>query len=141
MRRLLFNLMWVADDLQQPWETDMHTGYGRTMVACFIGTALYPMCAAAADESAPQAAGLEEVVVTADKRQEREMDVPISMTAVSTDALAAQDLVQLKDYYSRIPGLQYQGDRTQDLSLRGLTTGDSTNPTIAILVDDVQFGS
>src|SRR5262249_3463469 len=45
------------------------------------------------------------------------------------------------DYFSRIPDLQYLGDRTYDLSLRGITTGGGTNPTLAILLDDAQFGS
>ncbi len=44
-------------------------------------------------------------------------------------------------YHTRIPGLSYAGDHTNDLSLRGITTGGSNNPTLAILLDDIPFGS
>ena len=84
---------------------------------------------------------LEEVVVTAEKRAERAIDVPISISTVNTQDPATQDLVQIQDYYSRIPGLQYNGDTTYDLSIRGITTGNATSPTLSILVDDVPFGA
>jgi outer membrane receptor protein involved in Fe transport len=114
----------------------------RWSVVCGIGAALYSLCSTAADEASATAEPvLEEVVVTAEKKSERAIDVPVSITAVNTEDLATQDLEQLRDYYSRIPGLQYNGDRTYDLSLRGITTGNATSPTLAILVDDVQFGA
>ena len=80
-------------------------------------------------------------MVTAEKRAERAIDVPISITAIGTQDLATQDLEQMRDYYSRIPGLQYNGDTTYDLSIRGITTGNATSPTLSILVDDVPFGA
>jgi len=114
----------------------------RWSMVCGIGAALYSLCSTAAEEAAATAEPvLEEVVVTAEKKSERAIDVPISITAVNTEDLANQDLEKLRDYYSRIPGLQYNGDRTYDLSLRGITTGNGTSPTLAILEDDVQFGA
>ncbi|MFC4312357.1 TonB-dependent receptor [Steroidobacter flavus] len=89
----------------------------------------------------PARATLEEVIVTAQKREERLIDAPVAITAVGGDALNEQNIVQISDYYSRIPNLQYNGDSTYDLSLRGVTTGGGTNPTLAVLIDDVQFGS
>lgn len=112
---------------------------GRWSVACGVSAALYSLCSHAADEAGP--VNLEEVVVTAEKRAERAIDVPISISTVNTQDLATQDLVQIQDYYSRIPGLQYNGDTTYDLSIRGITTGNSTSPTLSILVDDVPFGA
>ncbi|HVW69199.1 MAG TPA: TonB-dependent receptor [Steroidobacteraceae bacterium] len=114
---------------------------GRWSVYCGVGAALCSLCATAAEEAPGTGDVLEEVVVTAEKREERLIDVPIAITAVTTDALATQDLTQLRDYYSRVPGLQYNGDTTYDLSLRGITTGNATSPTISILIDDVQFGA
>lgn len=114
---------------------------GRLSVYCGVSAALYSLCSVAAEEAPGTGDVLEEVVVTAEKREERLIDVPIAISEVSTDSLAKQDLTQLRDYYSRIPGLQYNGDTTYDLSLRGITTGNATSPTIAILVDDVQFGA
>ncbi|PQA86576.1 TonB-dependent receptor [Marinicaulis flavus] len=86
------------------------------------------------------AQGGDTIVVTAQKREQRLLDVPIPVTAVSAEDLAEQNLVQLKDVYNRIPGFQYGGPRAADLSLRGITTGGQTNPTLAILIDDIPFG-
>jgi outer membrane receptor protein involved in Fe transport len=95
--------------------------------------------ATAAEESSRVT--LEEIIVTAQKRDERLIDAPVAITSVGGDALRDQNIVQVSDYYSRIPNLQYNGDSTYDLSLRGVTTGGGTNPTLAVLIDDVQFGS
>ncbi|WP_374598026.1 TonB-dependent receptor [Sphingosinicella sp.] len=83
-----------------------------------------------------------EIVVTAQKREQRLLDVPLAVTAVSADTLVEQNLVGIADYYDRVPGLQIGGDEDiSEVSIRGITTGGGTNPTIAVLVDDIQFGS
>src|ERR1700722_12040046 len=97
-------------------------------------------------QAADSALDLQEVVVTAQKVTQREIDVPVSVTAVEASTLVNQDLVQITDYYSRIPGLQVGGTPTgasgiSALSLRGITTGGSGNPTLAVMVDDVPFGA
>lgn len=84
---------------------------------------------------------VEEIVVTAQKRTERAIEVPLAVTAVDAGDLRDQNLVTLRDYSVRVPGLQYAGNRIQDLSLRGITTGGGTNPTLAVTIDDVPFGS
>jgi outer membrane receptor protein involved in Fe transport len=82
-----------------------------------------------------------EIIVTAQKREERLLDVPVAVTALSSDSLIDQNLVSIRDYATRIPGLQIFGSTTESISLRGINTGGSQNPTVAILIDDVQFGS
>lgn len=84
---------------------------------------------------------LEEVVVTAQKREERAVDVPVVINSVSAQTLTDQNLSGIREYYSRVPGLNYDGDKTYSLSLRGITTGNATNPTLSILIDDVQYGA
>jgi len=84
---------------------------------------------------------LEEIIVTAQKREERLIDVPAVISSVKAQDLTEQNVEQIFDYYSRIPGLAYNGNKTYNLSLRGITTGGATNPTLAILIDDIQFGS
>src|SRR5690242_2409800 len=78
-------------------------------------------------ESTDSAQGLQEVVVTAQKVAQRAIDVPVALSAVEGSALANQDLVQVTDYYSRIPGLQVGAlptgaNGTAALSLRGITS-------------------
>jgi iron complex outermembrane recepter protein len=86
---------------------------------------------------------LEEVVVTAQKREERLQDVPVPVTAISGSTLTENNLVSVEDYYSLVPGLNLStGTRGElFLSIRGLTTGTYTSPTVGFVVDDVPYGS
>jgi iron complex outermembrane recepter protein len=114
------------------------------------GGATAPVRVAAADESTADSGGrksaqtpLAEVVVTAEKREERLQDVPVPVTAISSDTLIQQNDLRLEDYYAKVPGLSLT---TSDfgwplLAIRGLTTGGYTNPTVAVTVDDVPYGS
>ncbi len=88
-------------------------------------------------------AQLEEVIVTSQKRAERLQDVPIPVTAITATALADESHYSLQDYYSQVPGLsltpnEFSGAPT--IAIRGITSGDFTNPTVGITVDDVPFG-
>ncbi len=59
---------------------------------------------------------LEEVVVTAEKRSERAIDVPLSVTALDAADLATNGYDQLKDYFDEVPGLSVsaRGKRPYD---------------------------
>lgn len=83
-----------------------------------------------------------EIVVTAQKRSQRLIDVPVAVSAIDANTLVTQNINTIRDYFSRVPGLQYGGQTVASLSIRGLTTGEAVaNPTVAIVVDDVPFGS
>jgi len=86
---------------------------------------------------------LEEVIVTAQKRNERLQDVPVPVTAISAQTLVDQNQLRFEDYFSDFPGLNFSsGDRGELYpSIRGLTTGSYTNPTIGIVIDDVPYGA
>jgi len=103
-----------------------------------------PAKPAANTDSEVQGSTLEEVVVTAQKREERLQDVPVPVTALNAGTLAASNQVRLQDYYTQIPGLtvtpsEFNGSAT--ISIRGITSGDFTNPTVGITVDDMPYGS
>lgn len=86
---------------------------------------------------------LQEVVVTAQKREERLQDVPVPVTAVSGETLLSTNQLRLQDYYSSVPGLNLSSSDFgwPQLTIRGLSTGGYTNPTVAIAVNDIPFGS
>ena len=92
----------------------------------------------ARDESASTSPN--EIVVTAQKREQRLLDVPVAITAITSEDLTTQSFNRVSDFYDRVPGLQISGQRISALSLRGITTGGGTSPTLAVLVDEVQFG-
>ena len=88
--------------------------------------------------------GIEEVVVTAQKREENLQDVPVPVTAVSAASLVEHNQLSLQDYYTKIPGLNLTmlGDvGNAYISIRGITTGGYINPTVGFVVDDVPFGT
>ena len=87
---------------------------------------------------------LEEIVVTAEKRAERLQDVPIPMSSITASSLTENDEFRLQDYYSTIPGLniQFSGSTgAPSLSIRGITTGGQSNPSVGVTVDDVPVGA
>lgn len=86
---------------------------------------------------------LEEVTVTAQKREERLIDTPQSISVVSSDALSRIGAVQFRDFANTVPGLTFAtaGAGFTQVSLRGVTTGQDVSPTVGIYVDEVPFGS
>ena len=61
----------------------------------------------AADETTKQGEPyIEEIIVTAEKREESILDVPMSMTALSGDKLEDLGLTNVFDLEQQVPGLQ-----------------------------------
>jgi iron complex outermembrane receptor protein len=85
--------------------------------------------------------GVEEVIVTAQKKFERLMDVPVPVSVLNADTLASNGQLLLREYYNTVPGLNLATNYgfTQNLAIRGVTTGGFANPTVAITVDDVPY--
>ncbi len=84
-----------------------------------------------------------DIVVTAQKRQERLQDVPMSVTALSSESLIERGSVRLQDYFATVPGLNLTstGNGQQTIAIRGLSTSSLSNPVVGIVIDDVPFGS
>jgi iron complex outermembrane recepter protein len=106
---------------------------------CFFGTIVFagfgmlaavPQVFAQAASAAPetQAGGLDEIVVTAQRRQELAVDVPISITALSQSQLTTANVQSLADIAQLTPALRFD---TQTFffqpSIRGIGTGITTS--------------
>src|SRR6185437_16943529 len=48
---------------------------------------------------------MSEIIVTAEKREERLMDVPVPVTVLSPETLVQSNQTKLQDYFSNVPGL------------------------------------
>jgi len=95
--------------------------------------------ASATDSSAST---LQEVVVTAQKREEKLHDVPMGVTAITPDEMQKQQLVSLDDLQYKVPGLSLvdiQPGQTR-ISLRGQNAG-GVGSTVTTYIDDTPFGS
>ncbi len=88
---------------------------------------------------------MSEIVVTAQKKSERLLDVPVSVAAVSSDSLVQQNLVQFRDFYNRVPSVSLSGGGTEQrangVAIRGVTTGGGTAATVAFALDDTPLTS
>ncbi|WP_420136861.1 TonB-dependent receptor [Sphingomonas sp.] len=95
--------------------------------------------------SAAQSADPAEIVVTAQKRRERLQDVPVAVTVVSGDTLAAQGGVNLENAQYLVPTMNFRKSGTtlnQSLFLRGVGTSTFSiagEPSISTVVDGVVY--
>jgi len=96
-------------------------------------------------ESTDATPRLEEVLVTAQKREERVQDVPVSVTVINPDDLAENGQNRLVDYFATVPGLSLSSNAffggSNYITIRGLSAGFAQNPTVATVIDDVPVGS
>jgi outer membrane receptor protein involved in Fe transport len=74
---------------------------GPTALAAAVSAAV----AGTGEALAQEAGGLDEIIVTATRRAEQLQDVPASVSAFDTDAIALRGLQQMDDYAKFIPGL------------------------------------
>ena len=90
-----------------------------------------------------QPVGVEEVIVTAQKRLERLQDVPVPVTAVTADSLVDSNQFQLRDYYTRVPGLAFTpgGFGEPTIAIRGVIADYGANPAVGVTIDDVPWAS
>lgn len=96
--------------------------------------------ASAPTPNAATAQGANEIVVTANKREEKLNNVGLSITALSGDALAERKITSLQDVASAIPGLAYAQSATNTpiLTLRGVGFNESSlgvYPAVSVYVD------
>jgi iron complex outermembrane receptor protein len=84
----------------------------------------------------------EEVVVTAQHREQTLAEVPQSISVVSSATLERQAAINFQDYAQLVPSLTLTQENPGEtrLVLRGINTG-SVGSTVAVYVDDVPFGS
>jgi outer membrane receptor protein involved in Fe transport len=112
-------------------------------VALF-GWADAPVAAMAADASPadPGASqGMEEIVVTANKREQKLSDVGLAVAVVGAEALRDQRISSLADIAQSVPGLSYtpSANSTPVYTLRGVgfyETSLSAYPTVPIYIDE-----
>lgn len=74
---------------------------------------------------------LEEVVVTASKRQTSLQDTAVAISVLSSDVIEKRGLVEMKDYLATLPGLSYIKFNADDnrIIFRGLSVGPTDQQT------------
>jgi iron complex outermembrane receptor protein len=90
----------------------------------------------------PAAAQVEEIVVTAQKREQRLQDVPVTVTALTGETLKRSGITDLTDIADVTPGLSLEsiGLRSPFIFMRGAGTGAfdiGSDPSVGVFVDEV----
>jgi iron complex outermembrane recepter protein len=102
-----------------------------------------PALAQEAAAGADDGGGLEEIVVTAQKREQNLQDVPVSVTAISAEALANNriaDFTDLTRAASSLTVTQATSSPNNSIILRGIGTfafSIGVEPSVAVIVDDL----
>ncbi|MCZ8133182.1 MAG: TonB-dependent receptor [Steroidobacteraceae bacterium] len=92
-------------------------------------------------------AQLEEIVVTAQRREEQIQNVPVAITAFSGEDIAALGFTQMQDLATQTPNVQIKNviaNSIPNVTIRGVGLNDyaaNNNPAAGIYVDDVYLVS
>ncbi|MEC9213865.1 MAG: TonB-dependent receptor [Pseudomonadota bacterium] len=125
--------------------------FGKRPLSLAVAAAISPALASTALAQNPQ---LEEVVVTATKRAENLQDVPISVNALSGDAMRSQNIMTFDDYVEFLPNVVSAGigPGQKEIYIRGSASEQSSitvapaqgsAPAVALYLDEmpVSFGA
>lgn len=110
------------------------------LVTCSVVAVTVP---AAAQEAAPDAGGIEDIVVTAQKREQNLQDVPVAVSAVSGEALTEKGITQFSDLTQVSPSLTLTvgvQPANSSVVLRGVGTlafSTGVEPSVAVVIDDL----
>ncbi len=89
-----------------------------------------------------QASSPDDIVVTANKREESLNRVGLSVTAIGSEALAERRITSVQDIAAAVPGLKYSesGASTPIYTLRGVGFNESSlgvYPSVSVYIDEV----
>jgi len=109
----------------------------------FLFAAVCTSTALAQEQPATPSTALEEVVVTANKREESIRSVPLSLTAISSDALEEKHIQSFEDLSTSVPNLSFSslgGEGLSNLEIRGISSQAGT-ATVAVYLDDISLNA
>ncbi len=111
-----------------------HAEVGCRIIAFSSAALVLGLGAAPAKADPPQQGGIEEVVVTAERREEKLSKVPESISAFTKEDMEQLDIKDIKDLIGFTPGVSFNSEN-KNISIRGvdLTAGDATT---GIYIDD-----
>ncbi len=110
-------------------------------LALAFGSAATP--AASETSQAQPATTVGELIITADKREQRLQDVPISVTAITGADLNARGATNFEQMQYAVPGLsaiEYGPGTGEQVQIRGISSSIGS-PTVGIYVDELPITS
>lgn len=127
------------------------TATGTSLMAIALASCLglaAPEAAAQSDTAATDAISTGDITVTARKREERLLETPIAIVAVSGEEISDKGIVSLTDLIDTTPGINVtsnnsgRNDRSfQQISMRGFTPSTTDSTLVASFIDGVPVSS
>ena len=105
----------------------------------FRGTDCALAVGATADQlEKPRPHALEEVLVTAQKREQPLQDVPISIVALTAEELEARKITNIDNLAMAVPGMSIQssGGFQRRIELRGISNTSGSSPLVGLYLDE-----
>jgi iron complex outermembrane receptor protein len=87
-----------------------------------------------------QTSDLEEIIVTARKRDETFQDVPITMNVFTSQTIQAAGIEAPRDFIAMVPNMtlvETQNVGNSFITIRGISQARNSEPSVAVLVDGV----
>jgi outer membrane receptor protein involved in Fe transport len=119
----------------------MRTPFNRRALVALLGTSMLvssPAFAQAAEEEVT-----DEIIVTAQKREENLQKVPLSIQAIGTERLDQLQVQEFQDYVKFLPSVTIQqgGPGFAQVYFRGVASGENANhsaslPTVGVYLDE-----
>jgi iron complex outermembrane receptor protein len=87
---------------------------------------------------------LEEIIVTAQKREQSLQDVPVSVSVIDGEFIKDAGLIDIQDVVQYVPNVKVNfDDLTPTITIRGFGTppfGRALEPSVGLVIDDVYYG-
>ena len=114
-------------------------GWAATFGLCVLNGMIAQVASAQQMRSDP--AQLEEIVVTAEKRESTVQNTPISLTAVSGADIEARGLTDLSSLVQSVPGvsLRTSGPGMAEFEMRGVASTGGNSPTVGFYYGDISL--
>src|ERR1700692_1881612 len=94
-----------------------------------------------AQQSHSDSSQLEEIIVTAEKRESTVQKTPISLTAISGQDIQDRGRTNLGDLVQSVPGVSIRtsGPGMTEFEMRGISSTGGNSPTVGFYYDDVSL--
>lgn len=111
----------------------------RFVALCCSTSAVFGWTASSLAQTRSDSAQLEEIVVTAEKRETSAQSTPISLTAVSGADIQDRGATDLASLMQSVPGvsLRTSGPGMAEFEMRGVSSTGGNSPTVGFYYDDV----
>jgi iron complex outermembrane receptor protein len=118
---------------------------GLTLAATSVAAQTAPISAPPAAPEAQEAASLDDVVVTAQRRSQNLQDVPITMNVMGAHEIEQARIAQVTDVANRTVGLNFDAFPASQPrpAIRGIGSSDrgaAGDPSTAVFIDEVYMG-